>query len=92
MEFLWFYPVHLFLEILCLILQRISLHFPHRWNTDGHNHMINFTIENSFVLAAIDETRLEGNAATGRNGEDFSVVITVIHRNSFSDLSMVKEF
>jgi hypothetical protein len=54
--------------------------------------MINFTIENSFVLAAIDETRLEGNAATGRNGEDFSVVITVIHRNSFSDLSMVKEF
>jgi hypothetical protein len=55
--------------------------------------MINFTNENSFVLAAIDETRLEGNrAAGGRNGEDLSVAITVIHRTSFSDLSMVKEF
>jgi hypothetical protein len=74
------------------------LYFPQlastsqRGNTDGHNHVINFIIENSFVLAAIDETRLEGNAAAGRNGEDLSVVITVIHRTSFSGLSMVKEF
>jgi len=54
--------------------------------------MVNFTIENSFVLAAMGETRLEGNAAAGRNGEDLSVVITVIHRTSSIGLSMVKEF
>jgi len=95
LEFLRFYPVHLFLEILCLILQRISLCFPqiastsHRRNTDGHNHMINFTIENGFVLAAMGETRLEGNAAAGRIGEDLSV-ITFIHRTSSIGLSMVK--
>jgi hypothetical protein len=54
--------------------------------------MINFTSENSFVLAAIDETMPEGNATAGRNGEDFSVVITDIYRNFFSDFSVVKEF
>jgi len=54
--------------------------------------MTNFTIEKSFVLGAIDETRLERNAAAGRNGEDLSVVIAVIHRTSFSGLSMVKDF
>jgi hypothetical protein len=54
--------------------------------------MINFTIENNFVLAAMGETRLEGNAAAGRNGEDLSVAITVIHGTSSSGLSIVKEF
>ena len=54
--------------------------------------MINFTTENIFVLAAIEETRLEGNSAAGRIGEDLSVVITVIHRTFFSGLRMVKDF
>jgi hypothetical protein len=54
--------------------------------------MINFTTENRFVLAAIDETRLEGNSAAGSIGEDLSVVITVIHRTFFSGLIMVKDF
>jgi hypothetical protein len=54
--------------------------------------MINFTIDNSFVLVAIDETKLEVNAAADRNGEVLSVVITVILRTFFSGLSMDKDF